>query len=392
MKKLIVLLMAFALALVAVAAAESDYTYFPESEEYVGTWYVDDYILEIVHSDDDYNLFNCIVTQYESETEGTRWIYDSCSYDDVGKALASLEIGMKFHVSFDDTGDLLSSEPVYFDDGAAAFALNEDGTLTWTDFKEAPGEDVKVFQKVVRDVANPVAAYEGTWVGGRATLVIEDLDDVITCTIHWGGSASEAAEWVYEGCMYDEVTGGLSTLETGVKREVTYAEGGEVASAEVIYEDGAASFVINDEGKLVWTDYKETPGENEVVFERQEPLADYSLVTTMDRSLVEAFAATVRQAYLEADWNTLAPLIDYPITVAGQELGTPQEFTAYMFEKVPAEEDAAAMEEEDCKDLFVNGEGICLGDGEIWLTDVNFDGVGQTGEPLLKIIAINGVA
>ena len=34
-----------------------------------------------------------------------------------------------------------------FTDGAAAFKLNDDGTLTWTDFKQAPGEGGIVFER-----------------------------------------------------------------------------------------------------------------------------------------------------------------------------------------------------------------------------------------------------
>ena len=149
MKKMISLLIALALLLCAFAAlAESDYTYYPELEDFVGTWHVDDYILEIVHSDDDYNVLNCVVTRYDAGGKtGTRWIYDACAYDDVGNALASVEIGHRLECGFDG-GELVSSEAIYTD-GAAAFALNGDGTLTWTDFKETPGENERVFEKTV---------------------------------------------------------------------------------------------------------------------------------------------------------------------------------------------------------------------------------------------------
>lgn len=390
MKKLTTILLTLALLICGLSAmAQSDYTYFPESEEYTGTWYADDTILEIVHMDDDYNLFSCVVTRYASEQEGVRWIYDSCAYDDVGKALASFEIGAKFDVRFDENGDLLSSEPVYYEDGAATFALNADGTLTWTDFKEAPGENALVFQKVERYAANPVAAYEGEWMADRALMTIEALDDGITCTIHWAGSAFDEAVWEY-ACAYDEASGGLTAPENGVKRIVTYGEGGDVLSDEVEYDDGAATFVIDGAGNLVWTNVKENSVETP--FEKVGGLTDYSGVTTMDRAEIEAFAEKVRDAYLKSDWATLAPLINYPITLApDQEIATPQDFTAYMFDKMPTEADRAAMEEENCRDLFVNGEGICLGSGQVWLIDANFDGVEQTAAPLLQIIAIQGV-
>jgi hypothetical protein len=56
----------------------------------------------------------------DDDHNGVRWIYDACSYDDVGNALASMEIGMKFTIVLDDSGELVSNEEI-FTDGAAAF-------------------------------------------------------------------------------------------------------------------------------------------------------------------------------------------------------------------------------------------------------------------------------
>lgn len=114
------------------------------------------------------------------------------------------------------------------------------------------------------------AAYEGCWIMDRARLTIETSEDEAYCTIEWGNSAFDSTVWEYE-CTYDEVSGALTSFETGVKKIVTYAEGGEIASEELLFEDGAASFELNDDGTLTWTDFKETPGENEFVFERAEP-------------------------------------------------------------------------------------------------------------------------
>ena len=241
------------------------------------------------------------------------------------------------------------------------------------------------------EASNPVAPYEGTWGAGRATLTIEALDDVVHCTVTWGSSAFEYAVWEYQA-TYDEVADELNTLETGVKSIVTVGEDGEAVSTEVEFEDGAASFKLNDDGTLTWTDYKGTPGDNELVFEKTVPVADYSFVTTMDNEGVEAFAQAARKAYLEADWETLSTMIDYPITLhPDHQVDTPEAFIEYMNGKVPAEADAADMEQENCEALFANGQGICLGSGQIWFLDVNFDGVEQVDEPLLKIIAVSGV-
>ena len=112
-------------------------------------------------------------------------------------------------------------------------------------------------------------AFLGTWGAYRATMTIEEAaDGTIRCQVYWPSSAAEATEWVYENCVYDEATGELTTPETGVKTNLTFAEDGEVAARAVVFEDGAARFALNDDGTLTWTDYREPSGENTFVFER----------------------------------------------------------------------------------------------------------------------------
>jgi hypothetical protein len=38
--------------------------------------------------------------------------------------------------------------------------------------------------------------------------------------------------------------------------------------------------------------------------------------------------------------------------------------------------------------MFVNGQGICMGSGQVWLNDPNYM---TDAEPQLQIIAINGI-
>ena len=46
------------------------------------------------------------------------------------------------------------------------------------------------------------------------------------------------------------------------------------------------------------------------------------------------------------------------------------------------------MMDEDCLDMFVNGQGICMGSGQVWLNDPNYM---TDQEPELQIIAISGI-
>lgn len=268
MKKVLALALALILLACGIAAlAEEDDTYFPKSEEYVGVWYVDDYILEIDHVDEESDLFNCIVTQYTDDYHAVRWIYDACSYDDVGQALTCVEIGSKFEVTYDEIGELVSSEPVHFTDGAAAFHINEDGTLTWTDFKETPGENETVFERTDGYMVAYDDSLEGTWICDRATIIIEDLDDIIYCTVLWGSSDSEVSEWYYEDCAYEIEGIRLITQANGIRTNLTYDDEGEVTESEQIYDDGVAVFELNDDGLLTWEDRVENAGEG-MQFER----------------------------------------------------------------------------------------------------------------------------
>lgn len=126
---------------------KSDYTYYPESEAYVGNWASGDFALKIAHSEEDYNLFCCAVTRMDADGKtGECWVYDSCGYDDIGRALSCEMIGIHSNITVDEDDECVSADQLY-DDGAASFALNEDGTLTWTDHKQGPGEDTMVFTK-----------------------------------------------------------------------------------------------------------------------------------------------------------------------------------------------------------------------------------------------------
>ena len=116
--------------------------------------------------------------------------------------------------------------------------------------------------------------------------------------------------------------------------------------------------------------------------------ADYSGVTAMDPAEVEAFCLKAKQAYLNGDWAALAEMIRYPITVAGTELSDAAAFTAFMADKTIAAADREELEADPCTDLFYNGQGICLGAGEIWLNDASYM---TDNAPDLKVIAISGI-
>ena len=112
------------------------------------------------------------------------------------------------------------------------------------------------------------------------------------------------------------------------------------------------------------------------------------MVSDLDKTVIENYCALIRFAYLEEDWETISKNISYPISINETELEDATAFLAYMEDKTVHESDRAEMESETCKDMFVNGEGICFGTGQIWVQDPSYM---TDEEPTLEIIAISGI-
>ena len=112
-------------------------------------------------------------------------------------------------------------------------------------------------------------AFVGDWMCERASIYIDEDDNVYNVHITWGSSAFERAVWDYT-CALDPATGAL----TGVGKESTetYNDNGELVSTEVVYTDGAATFTIDGDA-LLWNDAKENVAEG-MRFERVEPEGD----------------------------------------------------------------------------------------------------------------------
>ena len=124
------------------------------------------------------------------------------------------------------------------------------------------------------------------------------------------------------------------------------------------------------------------------VTEAAADAAMYAGVTAMERADVEAYAREVRDLYLNEDWAAISQRICYPIILDGEDINDAEAFLAAVAGKTIDPGDREIMEEETCEELFYNGEGICLGSGQLWLVDPNFM---TDGEPTLQIIAVCGL-
>ncbi len=118
----------------------------------------------------------------------------------------------------------------------------------------------------------------------------------------------------------------------------------------------------------------------------------YASLTNMDARDVDSFAKMVKGFYLAEDWESLATVMHYPARVNPDALLEDETaFLAYMADKHVTDDGREAMMAEDCHNMFVNGEGICMGSGQLWLWDSGFDVITGEGEPQLVVFAINDV-
>lgn len=233
---------------------------------------------------------------------------------------------------------------------------------------------------------NPVMNFVGNYACDRASILVEaDGADGAKISVHWGSSAWEHSEWTMSG-KFDPDT---LTIEYSdcVRKDVAFAEDGSVDSETVVYENGFGTIHFENDN-LFWKDDEEHMADD-MVFVNTAVEADYSGVTAMSAADVELFAGMIRDAYINADWATIAEHVRYPITVDGTELADAAALTAFLSERTVTDAAQEAMVKESCHNMFFNGQGICLGDGEIWILDPNYM---TEAEPELQVIAISGVA
>lgn len=251
--------------------------------------------------------------------------------------------------------------------------------------KAAPSGSEAEAAEPAEDGQNPIMNFVGNYACDRASILVEaDGVDGAKFSVSWGSSAWEHSEWTMSG-KFDPDTLTVEYTDC-VRKDVVFAEDGSVDSETVVYENGFGTIHF-DNGDLYWKDDEEHVADD-MVFVNTDVQADYSTVTAMTAFDVELFAGMVRDAFINADWETLAEHVRYPITVAGTELADAAALVAFLNACTVSDADQEAMMKESCHNMFFNGQGICLGDGEIWLLDASY---GTDAEPALQIIAINGV-
>lgn len=264
--------------------------------------------------------------------------------------------------------------------------------------KPAPTEEpAEVIVVPEEDGQNPVMNFVGTYQADRASMLVEaEGADTAKFTVLWGSSAWESSEWVMNGKLDPDTL--TVSYDNCVRTDRVYSQDGSDYTDTVIFENGKGRVAFHaEDNSLTWEDdrqhiadgmvFRFVPVGGEPAVIDVDP-GHYGPVTALSVDQVESMAAQVRTAYLNQDWAAVADVIRYPITVDKTELKDRDAFLRFMSTATVAEEDRKAMEEEDCRDMFVNGQGICMGSGQIWLNDQNYM---TDQEPDLKIIALSGI-
>ena len=266
---------------------------------------------------------------------------------------------------------------------------------------EAPAAEAQVTEAeqspVGEDGQNPVMNFVGVYSTEYSTeaLVEAEGTENAKITVTWAGSPWFHSQTVMSGRFDPETL--TVEFDNAALTEYSYASDGSVKEEETSYVDSSGHAVFNPTDNTLTITEESESGNIETVY-AWGPSPDmkyvsdpdhYASVTAMDKFQVETVVGfNVRTYYLSENWFAMADMIRYPITINGTELADADAFLGYMIDKTISESDRDAMLEEDFLDMFVNGQGICMGSGQVWLNDPNYM---TDAEPVLEIIAISGI-
>ena len=244
---------------------------------------------------------------------------------------------------------------------------------------------------------NPVMNVVGVYSTEYSTEALVEAEgaDGARITVTWAGSPWFHTVTVMTGRFDPETL--TVAFDDSTLTEYNYASDGSVAEEKTRYVDGSGKAVFNPAANTLTITEEFESGNIETVYTwgpspDMKAVSDpehYASVTAMDKAEIETvFGFNARMYYLSENWYAMADMIRYPITINGTELADTDAFLGYMIDKTLSESAREAMQAEDVLDMFVNDQGIMMGDGQLWLSDPK---LGTDAEPALEIIAINGI-
>lgn len=204
----------------------------------------------------------------------------------------------------------------------------------------------------------------------------------------------DAIEILEEGYEETEAKGLSRKVETVKKLFASK----ETEDADITTQDEAANAFIAETGTKeqvsvadtttgeVTQAVAETTSEvgQEVQVAPESSVDFYSVATSKSKEEVEEFAKKVKKLFLEHKWSNLAEMMVYPIEIGGVTYSANPDIIRAGFNDIYKEAFMEALEAEDCESMYCDSNGIRLGNGEVWIADVDWNGSRQ-----LKIVAIN---
>ncbi len=117
---------------------------------------------------------------------------------------------------------------------------------------EEPWEDVEIPEEA--------RVFEAAWTCGGSLVEVFAEDGGFRVSVTVPGAYPEGTVWEYS-CDYNAENKTLVSMPTGIKAPCTLSADGTYDLGASVYEDGQATFSLNEQGQLVWNDEKEQAGE-----------------------------------------------------------------------------------------------------------------------------------
>lgn len=114
----------------------------------------------------------------------------------------------------------------------------------------------------------------------------------------------------------------------------------------------------------------------------------YAVATDKSAWEVERFARKVKRQILARDFRGLCEEIAFPITVDGTVYQDREAFLGADFIQDPNPAFLDALQKEPCGNMFVNYQGIAMGEGAVWIGEILDDNLVSQG---LKVYGMNGL-
>jgi hypothetical protein len=170
--------------------------------------------------------------------------------------------------------------------------------------------------------------------------------------------------------------------ERGEFSEVILPDGEDIIDGEHAYifsagdysEDGIKftamyHYAVSDRGNVYYIDVL-TGADWILINSETNNKVDFSVFTDISSDEVRSFVEGVQDDIVNEDWSSLAPKISYPIDIGSKTFETADEFVAFDIGNLLSDDFKNSIAQTDCSDLFANYEGVMMGDGDIWITEI----------------------